>query len=186
MGKILVIKGADFSVNAVDSYTPPTEVCLYDDEVQIPENRYNAVSLVPNQTEGSEQGYDYWDLAINGDRSIAGCVLTKIKMNLYNTGQFSLVYWNSRPTAMGQSTIIQTWTITQTGIQDLVLDTPFEVQSGMYIGVGAPTDRVRFRYNNNANHPEGLGFYFNATKVAKNSSTNQPAGSLGVSYYGYQ
>lgn len=167
MGKILIIKGANFHVNAVHS---KPEVCFYNDAAVVQSDRYDAT------TSGNNECYD---LAVNESNSISGKTITKIKA-FPTVGKFSLIYWNHKPTAINQSKIIQTWNITEAKEQELVLDTPFFVQDGMYIGILHPTDTSYLKYNNNMTHNTGNGFVYNAIKTLIKAT-----GSLGVSYYGY-
>lgn len=161
----------NYSAIASATYSSKSEVCFYDDAAVVQSDRYDVT--LPR---GNNECYD---LAINESNSLSGKTITKIKA-FPSVGKFSLIYWDSKPIARNQSKIIQTWNITEAKEQELVLDTPFVVQDGMYIGISHPTDTSVFKYNNNTTHATGNGFVYNAITTLH---TNK--GSLGVSYYGY-
>ena len=124
MGKLLIIKGADFSINAVDHTTGTPGVVTY--AYDIPDSQFNSATGTSTPV---AQGFGLQDQS-----AIRGHYIHGIRLNVSTAGSMTILKYNgliSVGTAVQASgfTELETLTTTSTGLQEL----EFSNAAGYYL-----------------------------------------------------
>lgn len=117
MGKCLIIKGADFHVNAINVES----LLLQQAE---PNRRYTVLTLT-----------NLFPL-LTAQELLRGKVITKVEISFLNTGQFSILKGRNIGTENWTSEIIETFNVVK-GLNTLVFSTPFILGNDEWLGICA-------------------------------------------------
>lgn len=181
MGKIIIIKGADFSAVAVDHVTPG------DGYVK----KY-VFGISDNQF---MTGKRVWELAAMGysiaDQSkMQGKKLKGIKMNVATVGTFNLYKAsNNRPSTYNELTHIATVTAQDIGIQEIAFSSPIFLETNEYLIIGTPNgdgETLKGFYsaaNDIIDFKQGFNFRCGSTGVANDGLNPNYTQSLNVDFY---
>lgn len=170
MGKLLIIKGADFSVNAVDHTTGTPVVLTY--AWQISDNQFNGVG-----GSTSAAGAQYAGYCAQDQTPIRGKYVHGIRLNVDTIGSVNVYKYNgiiSAGTTISGSnlTLLEQLTTSTTGIQDLT----FTNSEGYYFGnnetlvIGDTNMSLKFKFWGSSNTPPVEQHFFNYIKSGGTAS----------------
>ena len=159
MGKVLIIKGADFSQNGIENY----EMLIIDRTWGIENENRDAI---PSSASFVDQDY----------KLLQGKVISAVEFKCGTAGNISIVKMNSMSS---NCEIVHTITVKQNDVGLIKkFDMNIPVGNNDIIGISTPNDTGLFRYTNQFD--SGYYFYYDC---GKNSTVKTSTECLSVNWY---
>lgn len=162
MGKSLIIKGADFSVNGIEVYTEQWYVTLGTSLIA-----YKSDAVTNNATSAA------WTFADANNALIQGKTLNVMRFVPGNTGEFKMFLLNSRTSSLGTPAATIVVKPADVGILTKYAFPDIQVGSSQYLAFVHPDQTVTMYYaSSQKGLPSGHSFYkrcgFNDASVVSN------------------
>lgn len=140
MKKVLVIKGADFSLNKVKTVEFVNSGYIYDCTLE------NSTNSSPT----TQSAGDIWFIDGEARDNIRGNVVTKVKVNAVQAGTLNLYlvnFANSTTHIPQNHTLIEAFNVSA-GIQELTLSQPVNISNSQSVGIGVGSAGFKFALSN--------------------------------------